>query len=47
MSWFIVMVLVDLSTILIATVSSLPQQIVAQSQDLQVTIKVVSDSGLL
>jgi hypothetical protein len=47
MSWFIVMVLVDLSTILIATVSSLPQQIVAQSQDLQVTIKVISDSGLL
>ena len=47
MSWFIVMFLVDLSTILIATVSSLPQQIVAQSQDLQVTIKVVSDSGLL
>ena len=43
MSWFIVMVLVDLSTILIATVSAFPSQLVDNSQQLQ-TIVAVKDA---
>lgn len=46
MSWFIVMILVDLSTILTATVASLPQQVVAQSQNLQTTLKVINQNNL-
>ena len=44
MSWFIVMVLVDLSTILIATVSAFPSQLVDNSQQLQTTIVAVKDA---
>ena len=46
MSRFIVMILVDLSTILTATVASLPQQVVAQSQNLQTTLKVINQNNL-
>ena len=44
MSRFIVMVLVDLSTILIATVSAFPSQLVDNSQQLQTTIVAVKDA---